>query len=75
MPAPLDPAAALADIQAAPRDDGRLESIVVRPAPGDRRVLAEGVLDPAVGWSGMAGWTVAAARRPMGPPTRSARSR
>lgn len=45
MPAPADPTAALADILAAPRDDGLLESIVIRPAPGQRVVVEEGLLD------------------------------
>ena len=45
MPAPADPTAALADIHAAPRDGGRLESIVIRPAPGERIVVDEGRLD------------------------------
>lgn len=45
MPAPADPTTAAADILAAPRDEGRLESIIVRPSPGERIVLDEGLLD------------------------------
>jgi len=52
MPAPADPTAALADILAAPRDDGHLERIIVRPAPGERIVLDEGLLDIDAGLVG-----------------------
>ena len=52
MPAPSDPAAALADIHASPRDDGRLETIVARPSRGHRVVIDTGRLDPVVGLEG-----------------------
>jgi hypothetical protein len=44
--------AGLAEIGQAPRDDGRLELIVRRPAVGEREVLADGVLDPTEGLVG-----------------------
>ena len=43
---------AIDEIRAAPADDGTLELIVARPAEDRRAVLAEGVLDPAVGLVG-----------------------
>ena len=50
-------AAFLPTLQGAPRDVGRLELVVRRPAPAEREVLREGELDLAVGlvgdsWSG-----------------------
>ena len=42
----------LADIRAAPADDGRLELIVRRPATDVREVVAEGRLDPELGLVG-----------------------
>ena len=39
-------------IRRSPKDDGRVELIVCRPSVGDRKVLDEGRLDPAVGLSG-----------------------
>lgn len=44
--------AALADLTTAPRDEGRLDMIVRRPAVGEREVLEEGVLDLAEGLVG-----------------------
>jgi MOSC domain-containing protein YiiM len=44
--------AALAEIQAAPADHGRLELIVRRPAENEREILDEGQLDPDVGLIG-----------------------
>jgi hypothetical protein len=46
---------ALTDILGAPRDGGRLEMIVRRPAVDAREVLAEGLLDPRHGLVGD-GW-------------------
>jgi len=40
------------DVRAAPRDDGRVELIVRRPAVDDREVVAEGELDLEVGLQG-----------------------
>jgi hypothetical protein len=42
----------LDDVRAAPRDVGRVELIVRRPAVDDREVLAEAVLDPVAGLVG-----------------------
>jgi hypothetical protein len=42
----------LIDVQAAPRDNGRLELIVRRPAVDTREVLAEAALDPGSGLVG-----------------------
>ena len=39
-------------IEAAPRDEGRLELIVSRPASGERRVQERGRLDPVTGLDG-----------------------
>ena len=44
--------AALADLAAAPKDAGRLDMIVRRPAEGQREVLEEGVLDTEEGLVG-----------------------
>lgn len=44
--------AALDHIRQSPKDEGRVELVVCRPAVGDRKVLDEGRLDPAVGLSG-----------------------
>ena len=44
--------AALATLEPSPKDCGRLELIVRRPAVGEREVLEEGNLDPAVGLDG-----------------------
>ena len=41
--------AGLAGVREAPRDSGRLELVVVRPAPGERVELDEAVVDPVVG--------------------------
>ncbi len=43
---------ALTDIQAAPRDAGRLERIIRRPAVDERETIAEATLDPTVGLVG-----------------------
>ena len=53
---------ALADILAAPRDAGRLEMIVRRPAVDAREVLTEGQLDPVEGLVGD-GWSRRASSR------------
>lgn len=45
-------AARLDDVWASPSDEGRVELIVRRPAAGEREVLAEASLDPAVGIAG-----------------------
>ncbi len=42
----------LADVQAAPRDNGRVELIVRRPSVDAREIIAEGALDPAQGLVG-----------------------
>jgi MOSC domain-containing protein YiiM len=42
----------LADVQAAPRDNGRVELIVRRPSIDAREIVAEGALDPASGLVG-----------------------
>jgi hypothetical protein len=44
--------AGLDDIRRSPRDRGRLELVVRRPAVDEREVLAAGVLDPAEGLVG-----------------------
>ena len=44
--------AALDDIRLSPKDWGRVELIVCRPSVGDRKILDEGRLDPAVGLTG-----------------------
>ena len=44
--------AALGYLCGSPPDGGRVELVVARPAVGERSVLAEGVLDPAVGLVG-----------------------
>jgi MOSC domain-containing protein YiiM len=44
--------AALASIRAAPRDAGVVELIVRRPGRGEREVIAEAALDPALGLVG-----------------------
>lgn len=44
--------AGLGHIRAAPRDGGTLDLLVRRPAPEEREVLAQGVLDPDVGLVG-----------------------
>jgi len=44
--------AGLDDIRQSPRDDGTLVLIVSRPAEGERQILAEAVLDAAVGLVG-----------------------
>ncbi|MFA5885193.1 MAG: MOSC domain-containing protein [Acidimicrobiia bacterium] len=44
--------AASAHLLASPRDAGVIELIVARPAPGERAVLAEAVLDPDAGLVG-----------------------
>jgi MOSC domain-containing protein YiiM len=42
----------LDDIRAAPADEGRVELIVRRPAPDEREILDEAVLDPEAGLVG-----------------------
>ena len=44
-----DLAARLDDVWASPADDGRVELVIRRPAVGEREVLDEAALDPAVG--------------------------
>lgn len=44
--------AGLPEIIASPKDSGRVELIVRRPAPGEREVLAEAGLDPENGLAG-----------------------
>lgn len=44
--------AGLPAITASPKDSGRVELIVRRPAPGEREVIAEGGLDPESGLVG-----------------------
>ncbi len=43
---------ALDHVRAAPADTGSLELIVCRPAPGERKVLTAGTLDPRTGLEG-----------------------
>ena len=45
-------AKALPDVIASPRDAGRLEAIVVRPAPNERRTLTSATLSPERGIDG-----------------------
>ncbi len=45
-------AAALPEIEAAPNDGGRIEAIVVRPGPGQRRPVARAALSRAGGVAG-----------------------
>ena len=54
--------AGLAAIRTAPRDGGRLELIVRRPAVGEREVLDEGELDLSVGLVGDT-WSVRGSKR------------
>jgi MOSC domain-containing protein YiiM len=42
----------LADVLASPRDVGRVETIVVRPGPNERRILESAVLTPGRGIEG-----------------------
>ena len=60
--------AGLDHVRAAPPEAGTLELIVRRPAPGEREVLATGILDPRLGLVGD-GWSSrpASSRRPGGP--------
>jgi MOSC domain-containing protein YiiM len=60
--------AGLDGVRAAPANDGTLELIVRRPAPGERELLAAGTLDLEAGLVGD-GWAVrpASSRRPGGP--------
>ena len=44
--------AGLTDVRASPRDDGRVELIVRRPASDEREILDEATLDPTVGLVG-----------------------
>jgi len=44
--------AGLPAVIASPKDDGRVELIVRRPAPGEREVIAGGELDPESGLAG-----------------------
>ena len=55
-------------VLAAPSDDGTLELIVRRPAPGERELLVTGTLDVRAGLVGD-GWSVrsASSRKPGGP--------
>jgi MOSC domain-containing protein YiiM len=59
--------AGLPEIRLAPRDEGRLEMIVRRPAVGEREVLTEAMLDPADGLVGDS-WKARASRRSKGGP-------
>ena len=60
--------AGLDDVRAAPTDVGTVELIVRRPGFGEREVLSEGVLDPAVGLVGDT-WDVRPSKRtPDGSP-------
>jgi hypothetical protein len=60
--------AGLEEIRRSPRDRGRLELVVRRPAVDEREVLDEGVLDPAEGLVGDT-WNVRGSRRtPDGSP-------
>jgi hypothetical protein len=54
--------AGLAEVRLAPRDEGRLDMIVRRPAVGAREVLTEAMLDPAEGLVGDS-WRTRASRR------------
>ncbi|MBM3660472.1 MAG: MOSC domain-containing protein [Actinobacteria bacterium] len=55
-------AAGCAEVLAAPRDRGTVELLVVRPEPGDRQVVAEVEVDPAVGLVGDC-WLARGSRR------------
>jgi hypothetical protein len=59
LPRDLEPY--LIDVQAAPRDNGRVELIVRRPAEDEREVLTEANLDPASGLVGDT-WAVRGSR-------------
>jgi MOSC domain-containing protein YiiM len=56
--------AGLGAIRLAPKDGGRLELLVRRPATGEREVLQEGALDPA---EGLVGDTWKSRRKPFPP--------
>lgn len=65
MPAPsttADLEARLEHLRAAPADTGTLDLLVARPEPGDRVLLAEGVLDEAGGLVGDSWLTRATSR-------------
>ncbi len=51
-PTTVELEAGLDHVRAAPRDVGTLDLLVRRPAPDEREVLAQGVLDPDVGLVG-----------------------
>lgn len=55
-------------VRQAPRDSGALELVVVRPAPGERVVLDEAVVDPAVGIQGDSWDQRGSSRTPDGGP-------
>jgi hypothetical protein len=59
LPRDLEPY--LIDVRAAPRDNGRVELIVRRPAEDEREVLTEANLDPASGLVGDT-WAVRGSR-------------
>lgn len=55
-------------VRQAPRDSGVLELVVVRPAPGERVVLDEALVDPAVGIQGDSWDQRGSSRTPDGGP-------
>ena len=60
--------AGLAEVRGAPRDEGRVELIARRPAPGERELLDEATLDPAHGVVGD-GWRERGGQRGPNPDT------
>jgi hypothetical protein len=60
--------AGLDHVRLSPSDEGPLELIVRRPAPGEREVLAEGELDPTVGLVGDTWDQRSSTRTPDGSP-------
>ena len=60
--------AGLDDVRLSPRDEGRLEMVVVRPAPGERSVLDEAEVVPGAGLAGDTWAQRGSSRTPDGGP-------
>jgi hypothetical protein len=58
--------AGLADVRASPIDEGRVELVVRRPAPGEREVVEVATLDPVEGLVGDCWRTRGSSRTPDG---------
>ena len=65
----------LAEVLASPRDTGRLEAIFVRPAPNERRTLAEARSRPKAASTATAGSRTAIIAKRTAAPIRAARFR